>query len=315
MSSFTWAGWEEVEALVRQHIAELGYLTIYDRTDRAAGEDQLGRWDLPTSGAGDDGAETALDYIRQTLEGCTYGFGRRVYRVRLHGPKGLRTLGTRNVTVVSGAGDPEATGDEDGEETDWAPPAADPPAEDDVEAKLYRLLRPSIAALGDQYQQFGRMVLAALARVNAVADAQHKVMVTQNVELMANQEKLLAALITERTETARVAAETEEAKQRVELMKEGVAALRELGGAVIGEASGGAALGELGDLLKLVRGNDRLMSALKNEDLKDLLSRPEQAAQFAALLEDVARRARAAKAAAAAPEKPAGDAGQPPSEA
>jgi hypothetical protein len=141
-----------------------------------------------------------------------------------------------------------------------------------------------MAALGQYYAQFGKLLLSSTMRLQSMSDRTLARMGRQLDESRSQIDTLVAATLDYRfreVEAAEVrTAETRESEARNQLVRETVGQLAEAAKAV---ASMGATT-ELEPVLALVREKPEVLTLLKSESVKELLANPEQLQALLAML-------------------------------
>ncbi len=199
------------------------YVVLFDRTDRQ-GEKTVGRFDLDEEGTRswmdggyrfDEALDGACRWVRSTAAAHTVGEAMRRFRLRVYGPKGLSTLmsgsfACRNLGYVMDL-------------------------EDDLPAELQVINGEAVgmAALGQYYAQFGKLLLASTMRLQAMSDRTLARMGRQLEESRSQIDTLVAATLEYQVEAAEVrSAETREAESRNALVRDAVGQLAEAAKAV-----------------------------------------------------------------------------------
>lgn len=270
---FEYEGLDELIDKVRELDEDASYMVLFDRTDRQQ-ERTVARLDLDEEGALqwlrvpwtlEDALDGACDWLRRMSASNTIGEPSRRYRVRVYGPKGLSTLVSgsflcRDLGYIMEPGElPEAIQLVDGEAV-------------------------GMAALGQYYAQFGKLLLASTMRLQTMSDRTLARMGKQLEESRAQIDTLIAATLEYRfreVESMEVrSAETREAEARNALVRDAVTQLAEAAKAV---ATMGASP-ELAPVMALVRDKPELLTLLKSEPVKELLEHPDQLQALLAML-------------------------------
>ncbi len=264
---FEYEGLEELEERIRALDDDATYLVLFDRTDRNQ-EKNLGRFDLDEENSGwmegpysiDEALEGACQWLRSRSASNTLGEPIRRFRVRVYGPKGLSTLVSGSFACRDqGHSLAVAMGDEELVELERM----------DGEAV-------GMAALGQYYAQFGKLLLSSTMRLQAMSDRTLSRLGRQLDESRAQIDTLVAATLEYRfreVEAAEVrSAETREVEARNALVRDAVGQLAEAAKAVA--VMGGPA--ELAPVMALVRERPEVLELLQSPVVKDLLARPDE---------------------------------------
>lgn len=150
--------------------------------------------------------------------------------------------------------------------------------EDDLPAELQVVDGEAVgmAALGQYYAQFGKLLLASTMRLQSMSDRTLSRMGRQLEESRSQIDTLVAATLEYRfreVESAEVrSAETRESESRNALVRDAVSQLAEAAKAVA--SMGGPA--ELAPVMALVREKPEVLALLQSEPVKQLLANPEE---------------------------------------
>jgi hypothetical protein len=189
------------------------------------------------------------------------------FRIRVYGPKGLSTLVSGSFACRDMGHVMELAVEDDPMELETV----------DGEAV-------GMAALGQYYAQFGKLLLSSTMRLQSMSDRTLARMGRQLDESRSQIDTLVAATLDYRfreVEAAEVrTAETRESEARNQLVRETVGQLAEAAKAV---ASMGATA-ELEPVLALVREKPEVLTLLKSESVKELLANPDQLQALLAML-------------------------------
>ena len=262
---FEMEGWDALEDKLLGLNDDATYVVLFDRTDRLH-ETTVGRFDLDEEGTRSwmegvysfgEALDGACQWVRSTAAAQTVGESMRRFRIRVYGPKGLSTLLSGSFAVRN-----------HGFVVDL---------DDDLPAELQLVDGEAVgmAALGQYYAQFGKLLLASTMRLQSMSDRTLARMGRQLDESRSQIDTLVAATLEYRfreVEAAEVrTAETREVESRNQLVREAVGQLAEAAKAV---ATMGAPA-ELAPLLAMVREKPELLDLLQSEPVKELLAKPD----------------------------------------
>jgi hypothetical protein len=271
---FEMEGWDALEDRLLALSDDATYLVLFDRTDRQD-EKTVGRFDLDEEGttAWMDGVysfaealEGACRWVCSTAVAQTVGESMRRFRVRVYGPKGLSTMLSGSFAVRN-----------HGYVVDL---------DDDLPAELQMVDGEAVgmAALGQYYAQFGKLLLASTMRLQSMSDRTLSRMGRQLEESRSQIDTLVAATLEYRfreVEAAEVrSAETREVESRNQLVREAVGQLADAAKAV-------ATMGppaELAPVLAMVQDKPERLELLQSEPVKELLAKPEDLKALLAMI-------------------------------
>lgn len=246
-------------------------------------------------------AEAACRWLRDVATRNTVGEPYRRFRVRLYGPKGMRTLdsGTfvcknedHDLDLPVPAQSSALTPDENGRPHDREIPA---PSFEAVE--LHGASR-GMRALGDYYAQWGRIVLGSVHQLQGVND---KMVVKLHSQLDASRDQvdeLVGAILNLRASEMEVAeqrrASDKSDDSRTEIAKH---ALQQFGDAAKAFLAARGVTPEMADVFGTLGQSPDLMAALGDPDVRALMQDPQNLKMLAGLLRQAAAQQKAMNAA------------------
>jgi len=328
-SSHVFEDFDGVAERLRRHGDGIGYLVLFDRTERP--EDKLARFDWSMETLADNpelamAAEDVEDEDDESFEEDTYhlfedasdedslagqdlvgvavSWLRRMavdnfmppwrrFRVRVYGPKGQSHLDSFQFKVHrEDEDDPQPT-------VTWPTPPVP------FDAAMERTGVTALDHLGRGYGRFLHLVLTGVNQLQQLGAATNQQLHHQLVDSRKQNERLIAAFVEQQGELMQVERQGLDAQKAQAQMQLGQQALQTFDDATRLYLMTNKGLPpELQGLVSAVTGNPDLMKALSNPQVQMLLRDPQAQQQLAALLQLTAQQAAAQAQTAQQPTSP-----------
>ena len=239
-------------------------------------------------------AEAAIRWLRELAISNTVGEEWARYRVRIYGPKGVKTLHTGTFVVRNHDHDLQA------------PVCAPMPSlsipQPSFEQAAAEGASKGIKALGDYYAQWGHIVLGSVGQLQGVNNHMLARLHRQLNESRDQVDQLVGAILENRFNELQVH-EERQAAERVDDARHALAkeALSQLGDAAKAFLTARGVSPDMADVLAVLGGSPDLMAALNDPDVRALMQDPSNLTGLAQMLKAAGQQARAAREATEAP--------------
>ena len=253
-------------------------------------------------------AEAAIRWLRELAISNTVGEEWARYRVRIYGPKGMKTLHTGTFVVRNPDHDLQLP-------ASAAMPSLKIPQPTFEEAASAGASK-GIKALGDYYAQWGRIVLGSVGQLQGVNNHMLSRLHRQLNESRDQVDQLVGAILENRFNELQMH-EDKQAAERQDDARHALAreALSQLGDAAKVFLTARGVNPEMADVLAVLGNSPDLMGALNDPDVRALMQDPSNLSGLAQMLKAAGAQARAARQAAASAPTPANDSQPQPSPA
>jgi hypothetical protein len=312
VAAFRFENFEEIADRLEQRANDIGYLVIFDRTERP--EDKLGRFNWVEDDSNtyetaarsdednglfdafeeDEEDEDSLVAQLPGLVGQAVSWLRamaldnfippwRRYRVRVYGPKGHSSLDSFQFIV---------RGEEPDEIADAPSWPQTPPLS--FEAASERMGVGVLEHLGRGYARFIHLVLTTTNQLQQINAATNHQLHRQLVDTRGQNDRLVAAIIEQQGEMLQVERQhldTQKSQAQIQLGQQALRTLDEATRLYLMTHKGLPP--ELQSLVSAVTSNPQLMQALGDPQVQQLLGDPQAQQQLAALLQMAAQQAAA----------------------
>ena len=243
-------------------------------------------------------AEAACRWLRDLAERNALGESFKRFRVRIYGPKGMRTLDSGTFVCRDEDHDLDAP---PVQMSALTPDARQRPDAREIPAPTFEQIEVAatgrgMKALGDYYAQWGRMVLGSVHQLQGVNNAMVKKLHTQLDATRDQVDELVGAILNMRAAEMELDEQRRSADRsddtRAEIAKQ---ALQQLGDAAKAFLSAKGVTPEMADVLGTMSQSPDLMNVLADPDVRVLMQDPNNLKFLATMLKQAAEQARAAR--------------------